>query len=183
MEMTRYHPLLVALHWVLAFMILLALIVGGPTLADMANTDPEKMFGLTGHMIWGMVIGTLLIVRIIVKMRSKNPPKADAKNAVLNLGAQAAHWGLYLLTAAMVMSGVGTAINAGLFGIIFGGNGQPIPADLMQFAPRVAHGFIANLMLALIILHVLGWAYHQFILRDKLISRMWFGKRDGGKNQ
>ncbi len=176
--MKRYHPALVSLHWLLAIMILLALVVGGPMMADMASTDPDKMFSLTGHMVWGMVIGVLLIIRLIVRARSQHPPKADAGNALLNIGAQAAHWGLYILSFAMVASGLGTALSAGLFGITFGGNGQPIPSELNQYAPRQAHGIIAKIMLVLILAHIAGWAYHQFVRRDKLFSRMWFGRRN-----
>lgn len=146
-------------------------------MADLANTDPQKMTGLTGHMVWGMIVGVLLIIRLVVRFRSQKPPKADAGNALLNIGAQVAHWGLYIAAFAMVASGLGAALSAGLFGITFGGNGEPIPTELAQLAPRVAHGVIAKLMLALILLHIAGWAYHQFVLRDKLISRMWFGKR------
>lgn len=158
-------------------MILMALVVGGPALADLESTDPLKMFSLTGHMLWGMVIGVLLIVRLIVRQRSQKPPKADAGNDLLNKGASLAHWGLYILSFAMVASGLSTALMAGLLDITFGANGEPIPADLTVYTPRVVHGLIAKGMIALILLHVLGWAYHQFILRDKLFSRMWFGKR------
>lgn len=177
--MKRYHPVLVALHWILAIMILMALVAGGPPMAKMASTDPQKMFALTGHMAWGIVVGTLLIIRFFVRLRSQKPPKADAGNALLNMSAQAAHWGLYILTFAMVASGLGTALSAGLFGITFGGNGEPIPVDLTIYPPRVLHGGIAYLLLALIVLHIAGWAFHQFVRKDKLFSRMWFGKRRG----
>lgn len=175
--MTRYHPLLVALHWLLALMILVALLLGGPLLAGLPNDDPQKLTGLAGHMVWGAVIGGLLIVRLAVRLRSQHPAKADAGHPLLNAGAQAAHWGLYLLAFAMVASGLGTALSAGLFGIAFGGNGLPLPSDLMDYAPRQAHGVIAKLILALIALHILGAGYHQFVRKDKLLGRMWFGKR------
>jgi cytochrome b561 len=175
--MTRYHPLLVALHWLVALMILIALIVGGPSLAAMDNADPDKMFGLTGHMIWGLVIGGFMIVRLATRLMSQNPPHADAGKPMLNTGAKLAHLGLYVLIFAMVGSGIGIAISADLFGIVFGGSGAPLPADFSAFPPRIAHGFIATLLLVLIGLHLAGWAYHQFILRDGLLRRMWFGKR------
>lgn len=175
--MTRYHPVLVALHWLLALMILVALIIGGPSLADMANDDPDKMFGLTGHMIFGLTIGALMLVRLGMRAFSTKPPHADAGNAMLNLGAQAAHWGLYLLVLAMVGSGIGIAVSADLFAIVFGGSGAALPEDFGIYAPRIAHGVIATLLLVLIGLHVVGWAYHQFVLRDGLLRRMWFGKR------
>mgnify|MGYP001942331281 CR=1 FL=1 len=135
------------------------------------------MFALTGHMVWGMVVGALLIIRFIVRTKSQKPPKADSGSRLLDYGAQAAHWGLYILVFAMVASGLGTALSADLFSITFGGNREPIPANLTQYAPRVAHGLIGKIMLILIVLHVAGWAFHQFVLRDGLISRLWFGKR------
>lgn len=175
--MKRYHPVLVALHWILAIMILMSLVVGGPMMAKLPSTDPQKLVGLSGHMVWGMVIGVLLIIRLLVRLKSQKPPKADAGNALLNMGGQVAHWGLYLLAFAMVASGLGTALSAGLFDIAFGGNGAPLPSELTQYPPRVAHGIIAKLMMILVLLHIAGWAYHQFMLKDKLFSRMWFGKR------
>jgi cytochrome b561 len=175
--MNRYHPLLVSLHWIVAIMILVSLTIGGPSLSDIPNDHPDKLFGLTGHMIWGMVIGALLIVRLITRFVSRKPPAADTGNALLNLAGKSMHWALYLLALAMVATGLATAWSAGLFGIVFGGSGAPLPADFSVFTPRVAHGIIANLLLALIALHVLGWAFHQFVIKDKLISRMWFGAR------
>ena len=39
------------------------------------------------------------------------------------------------------------------------------------------HGLSANLLLLLILLHVAAAFYHQFIRRDNLIARMWYGAR------
>jgi len=158
-------------------MILVALLIGGPGLADMENSDPEKMFGLTGHMIWGLSIGAFMIIRLATRVFSKRPPHANSGNKVLNSGAKLAHLGLYILVFAMVGSGVGIAVSADLFPIVFSGSGAPLPADFDIFPARVAHGAIASLLLILIGLHFGGWAYHQYFVRDRLISRMWFGKR------
>lgn len=177
--MKRYHPLLVGLHWLIAAMILIALLFGGPGLADIKNDDPTKLFGLTGHMIWGLVIGFLMIARLAVRIFSRKPPPADAGNAALNSGAKFAHWGLYLLVFAMVGSGIGIAVSADLFAIAFFGSGAPLPADFHVYSARAIHGAIATILLTLIVLHVAAWAYHQFFLRDGLFSRMWFGNRRG----
>lgn len=175
--MKRYNPLLVGLHWLIAIMILVALLLGGPSLAAMENDDPGKIFGLTGHMIWGLCIGGLMIIRLAIRIFSRKPPHADAGNALLNLGAQAAHWGLYILVFAMVGSGIALAFSADLFSIVFANSGGALPESFDIFSARIAHGIIATLILTLVGLHFVGWAYHQFILRDGLISRMWFGKR------
>lgn len=158
-------------------MILVALLVGGPGLADMENSDPDKMFGLTGHMIWGLSIGAFMIIRLATRVFTKRPRQTEAGNAMLNSGVRIVHLGLYLLVFAMVGSGVGIAISADLFSIVFLGSDAPLPADFNIFPARVAHGVIANYLLILIGLHFGGWAYHQFYVGDQLINRMWFGKR------
>ena len=43
--------------------------------------------------------------------------------------------------------------------------------------PRVVHGWIAKLLMALVARHVVGVAYHEFGLKDRLLSPMWFGQR------
>ena len=44
--MTRYHPLLVVLHWLLALMIIVALVMGSTSLDPIPNDDPAKIDGL-----------------------------------------------------------------------------------------------------------------------------------------
>ena len=61
-----------------------------------------------------------------------------------------------------------------LFAIVFAGSGAALPDDFSVFSARIAHGTIASLLLILIGLHLAGWIYHQFLLRDGLIRRMWF---------
>ncbi|MCI2399273.1 cytochrome b/b6 domain-containing protein [Aliiroseovarius subalbicans] len=175
--MKRYHPFLVGLHWLIAVMILVALILGGPSLAEIPNDSPDKMFGLTGHMIWGLTIGALMVTRLLLRVIAKAPPHADAGSAALNSGAKLAHLGLYALVFSMVGSGIALAYSAGLFSIVFGGSDAGLPPTFSVFTARTVHGIIATVLFVLIGLHVAGWVYHQFYLRDRLISRMWFGKR------
>lgn len=175
--MTRYHPLLVALHWGLAAMIAGALIMGGQVLAALPNDSPDKLFSLRAHMTVGLVIGALMVLRLVTRLRTQHPPKADTGNALLNTGGRVAHWALYGLVLLMVASGIGISITAGLPDIVFGGSGAPLPETFNDLAPRKAHGILSKLLALTILAHVAGWAYHQFALKDGLISRMWFGKR------
>lgn len=175
--MTRYHPALVALHWILAIMIIVALVMGGQVLAALPNDSPDKMFSLRAHMSIGLIIGTLMVARLVTRLRTQHPPKADTGNALLNMGGQVAHWALYAIVLLMVASGIGISIAAGLPGIVFGGSGAPLPETFNDLAPRAAHGIISKLLALTILAHIAGWLYHQFVLKDGLISRMWFGNR------
>ncbi|MDX8355225.1 cytochrome b [Cognatiyoonia sp. IB215182] len=175
--MQKYHPLLVALHWLMALMILMALAAGGLLLANMPPDSPDKVQGLAGHMAVGMAIGVLLILRLITRLRSTHPPHAETGNDLLDRLGRWTHWGFYLLIAGMVLTGLTTALSLGLFPIVYGGAADTLPAELLAFGPRVAHGIISKLLAALIALHVAAALYHQFILKDGLLKRMWFGKR------
>ncbi len=175
--MTRYHPALVALHWILAALVIGALFMGSQVLAALPNDNPDKMFSLRAHMTVGLVIGVLMLVRLVTRLRTPHPPKADAGHALLNLGARAAHWALYGLVLLMVASGIGIAITAGLPAIVFAGADTPLPETFDNLTPRAVHGLVATLLVLTILAHVAGWLYHQFVLKDGLIRRMWFAPR------
>lgn len=49
-EVTRYHPVLVTLHWLLAALIIAALALGALIMATIPNTDPMKIEALRSHM-------------------------------------------------------------------------------------------------------------------------------------
>lgn len=175
--MQRYHPILVALHWLMALMIFVALAAGGLVLANMPPDSPDKVAGLGGHMVFGMAIGVLLILRLVTRTGSTHPPHAKTGNAQLDRIGRWTHWGFYALIAGMVLTGFATALSGGLFPIVYGGAAETLPPELATMPTRVAHGVIATALVALIALHIAAALYHQFVLKDGLLRRMWFGKR------
>ena len=175
--MQRYHPFLVALHWGMALMIFLALAAGGLVLANMPADSPDKVSALGIHMIVGMVIGALLLVRLVTRLRSTHPTAATTGNDLMDRIGGWTHWAFYILIAAMVLSGLATAFGAGLFPIVYGGAAAALPPALADLLPRQMHGLVSTLLLGLIGLHLAAALYHQFILRDGLLRRMWFGER------
>lgn len=173
----RYHPALVALHWLLALMLALALGMGTFVLKEMPNDALDKIGALRGHMIIGIAIGALMLVRLVVRWRTGRPPVASTGHVVLDWLRSLAHVGLYLLVFAMAASGAAVALLAGLPEIVFGGAALPLPETFAAYAPRVVHGWIAKALFVVIGLHLVGALVHQFGLKDKLLSRMWFGNR------
>jgi cytochrome b561 len=75
----------------------------------------------------------------------------------------------------MGLTGLGTSALAGLTTIVFQGSG-PLPADFAEFPPAIGHGFFSYVLSGLVALHVGAALFHQFIRKDNLLSRMWFGK-------
>lgn len=174
---TRYHPALVALHWLLALVLVFALGMGTFSLKELSNASPDKIGALRGHMIVGLVIGSLMLVRLLTRVRTTRPAPATAGSALLDKLGHGVHIGLYLAVFAMAASGAATAIQAGLPQIVFFGSGAPLPESFAHLLPRAVHGWIAKLIAALVALHVIGALFHQFGLKDRLMSRMWFGPR------
>jgi cytochrome b561 len=177
--MSRYHPVLVVLHWLLAAMVIGGLVAGTFVLDATPNSDPFKMTSLKMHMSLGLAIGVLMLVRLATRLFTETPPHAATGNAMLDKLGVLTHWAFYVIVLAMVGSGLATANMADLPAIVFGGSGAPLPEDFSVFAPRKAHGTLAGLLILLVLLHVAAGLWHQYVRKDGLFSRMWFGRRDG----
>ncbi|WP_456385573.1 cytochrome b [Profundibacter sp.] len=175
--MKRYHPVLVTLHWLLAALVLGGLVMGGQVLAKTPNTDPAKLFSLKMHMSIGIVILVLMLLRLVIRFATQKPPHADIGNDLLNKGGVGAHYMLYAMVIAMGASGLAIANIAGLPAIVFFGSGEALPADFNDIAPRAAHGILALVLKLVIAAHVLAALYHQYVRKDSLFSRMWYGER------
>lgn len=172
----RYHPALVALHWLLALLIGFSLVMGFAALTRISNADPQKLFALRGHMIAGIAILALMLVRFAVRLATRRPPPASTGNALLDRLAAAMHYTLYGVVVLMAASGIALARQAGLPDIVFGRSGAPLPESFAIFTPRAVHGLLAWLLVALIALHVAAAAFHQLVRRDRLLSRMRLAK-------
>ena len=85
--MKRYHPILVVIHWVMLVLIVMAWTSGQFVLEHTPNSDPGKIDALRMHMIVGLIASALLILRLITKLRSEQPP--HAKKAAHSLTKQA----------------------------------------------------------------------------------------------
>jgi cytochrome b561 len=177
MKALRYSNVSVILHWLVAIMLLLALFMGSTVLSNTPNSDPAKIDALKGHMIFGFLITFFMIIRLVVKIKTITPPKMVTANPMQDKIGVAVHHILYLLVIVLGLSGFGIAILAGIPDVINGVEGAVLPVDFSEFAPRIAHGIIAKLIMLVVALHVVAALYHQFVLKDSIFKRVMFGKR------
>ncbi len=175
-SVTRYHPLLVAVHWALAILIIADLAIGSLVLVHIPNDAARKIDGLRAHMSGGIVILALMLLRVAVRLRASAPAKATAGNALLDRLAWISHRALYVAIFGMIASGLATAFAAHLPEIVFQGRG-PLPESFWIYPSRAIHYFFSRLLIALIGLHIAGALYHTLFRRDRLLNRMWFGRR------
>lgn len=170
----RYHPALVALHWFMAAFILMMLAVGRLLFPTMTDAAQETSMAKT-HMIIGLILLVLVVVRFIVRLRTPKPAPATTGNAILDRIGVITHYLLYFLVFQMALSGVGTMLAAGLTPIL-SGSSMPVPEHLLGYPPYAVHGLTGWLLLALLALHIGATGFHLFIKKDNLLARMWFGK-------
>ena len=161
-------------------MILLALVMGGIVLEEIPNSDPEKINHLKTHMSLGISILVLMVARLAVRLLKPRPATAESGNPLLDRLASSVHNLFYLVVIAMALSGLATAIIAGLPEIVFGGSGELLPANFLDLWTRTAHGIISKLLWLLIVMHLAGFVFRQFIRKDNLFERMWFAKKATG---
>jgi cytochrome b561 len=171
----QYHPILVVTHWVVAALVFLMLVVGLFYMKYLPNTN-AKIPILAVHMVIGIALILLSIVRLVVRFSTKLPAQAKSGNGFLDMVANVTHMLLYMGVLAMGLSGMGAASQAGLMDIVFGRSGNPLPPNLYIFPARIGHGYVALGLLALIGLHLAGAAYHQFVRKDHLLARMTLRK-------
>lgn len=169
----RYAPLQVTLHWLVAVLVF-ALFVVGKSMSRLPN-DAEKLAPLALHMGIGIFTLAVIAFRFALRMRLPKPEHVSAGNVWLDWVGKAVHYALYALVFLMAVSGLALSMRAGLAPIVFGASGAPLPADFYDFAARALHGFIAPALFAFILLHVGAAFYHQLALKDRLLSRMWYG--------
>lgn len=170
----RYHPAHAALHWLIALLVFMMLGVGKFVMPGIPTDDPQKPMMLQTHAYIGGTIAVLLILRLLLRFTARRPAPADAGNAFLNFLAKAVHFLLYLLLIGMVLSGLGLFQMANLPAVFSGA--EPYPQNFFDYLPRMGHGLTSWLLLALVLLHLGAALYHQFVRRDHLLARMWFGK-------
>jgi len=205
----RYHPVLVGLHW-----LILILIIATAFFALGGEGRRESGISIAGlpplaiHMVLGITVLVLLVVRLIIRLISQKPAWATTGNKFLDGVGELTHWALYLFAFAVVITGLILALQTNRFSRVFGaGNpparqfqpGQiPAPGEQLQSGqvpPRgpedgegfrggrfflgAFHGLSWIMLLLLVLFHAGAALYHQFIVKDDLFGRMWFGKQYG----
>jgi cytochrome b561 len=179
LRVSRYHPLLVAMHWLLAALILAALAYGSFVLDDIPNSDPRKTAFLKLHMAAGIVILVLMAIRFVVRMSTARPAYLTTGNPLLDRLAPVAYYGFYVLVLLMVGTGLATALLARLNRIVFQHSGEPLPPNFGAYPSFLAHSILAAALAGLIVLHAVMALYHEFIIEDGIFRRMSIGPRGG----
>lgn len=130
----RYHPLLVALHWLVAILVALNLYLGIFIFIPHGHTDPT----LAVHMASGIAVLALVITRFGVRLRAARPAEATSGSVALDIFANGVHYALYTMLIATTVVGVIFAVRTNHFQEAFLGAEEPAGAPANHFHPEPA---------------------------------------------
>ena len=168
----RYGSVAIAIHWSSAMAVILTFVAG----FVVAETVPPGQGApiLLLHITLGLLVFALTVLRILWWLLADKHPRAPADQPRWQIwAAQAVHLGLYVLLVLMASSGITTLILSGALPTLL--SGGPVP-DFSALIPRIAHGVMSKILLALFVMHVGAAIYHQVIRRDHLLARMGVGR-------
>ena len=170
----RYSPFATILHWLLAVMIIASFCVG-LYMTDLAMS-PQRLKLFNWHKWAGIVILALSTLRLSWRLSHRAPALPSAMPGWQVAASKAVHTLLYGLFFAVPLSGWAYSDAAGfpivLFALI------PLP-DLLEKNRELAdtikalHHWLAYGLATCVVLHVAAAAKHQWVDKDRLISRMW----------
>ena len=174
----RYTRTAIALHWSIA-LLLIGQFAFGWWLGDIPRGTPARGFWINQHKSVGLIIGVLILLRIVWRLRHAPPPAVPGA-AWQQRAASIGHVALYVCMAVMPLSGY-LASNFSKHGIKlfnavsltpWGPDNKLVYAMLNQ-----THKATALVLAVLVVVHLLAVVKHQLVDRDSLLARMWFGAR------
>lgn len=172
MKSNRHPPVIRVLHWSVALMVIAALVMSAFVMSRIPDEDPEKLAAALRHMSVGFLVCLAMIARLFFRRRAQRPPALSSGMPWADVLAGLVHRLLDVMVLAMVLSGLWMAIETGLPWMAL--SGGHFPAGLASLPAHAIHVAVAWALAAALVLHVGGALFHQFILRDGLITRMGF---------
>jgi len=169
---TRYTPVAIALHWLLALAIVGAFGVG--LYMTSLPFSPARLKLYNWHKWAGVTILALSALRLLWRLTHR-PPADPPMPAWQARAAHATHALLYLAFFAVPLSGWAMSSAKGFpivwFGVLPLPDFVPKDHDLGELLEGV-HQALAFALAALVLGHVAAALKHQFIDRDGLLARM-----------
>lgn len=160
----------IQLHWVTAALV--GLLWGVANVIDWFPKGAPKIAVRSVHIALGIVLGVVLLIRIVWRIRSgRRLPLVD--HGIVGYSARIVHWALYAGLAAVILLGIANAWARGdslfsLFSI------PKLYASNPQLKPSVEylHKTLANSLIILAVVHAAAALVHHFILHDGVLRRM-----------
>ncbi len=165
----RFGAVSVFNHWIIAIAIIVMLAIG-----QVMDDDNPQSFLLGLHKSIGVFVLLFGLWRVLWRLVWRFPDDVCAMPAWQKTAASAVHWALLIAIVVMPLSGYIGATTGGGTASFFGIFDLPNPGEskwISEIAFSV-HGILANILIALIVVHILAALKHHLIDRDGTLNRM-----------
>lgn len=184
-ETKRYTSVAIALHWIIAIMMVLLVFVGWRA-GDMAEalragstefTIDDVRFVFNMHKTFGILVLALSLFRLAWRFMNPAPPLPETMKGWEKFAARFTHIGFYVLMIGMPILGWLTASSSQAPSFFFNNPAWPIP----DIAPndRTLHevtGFLHGrggwAIIILLVLHAGAAIKHHIVDKDGVLARM-----------
>ena len=180
MSKKHYHPLSIALHWLIFVLFAVALAVieyrdgipKGVPLRDILRTI---------HMHAGQLILLFVFLRLLARLRYGVPAELSSSLAQ-RMAAHTVHVLLYALMFALPVTGI-LFTQAGGREVVFFGLQLPTMISVnpeLRDTIKQFHVLMGNAIYFLVGLHIVGALWHQIVDKQPILQRMIFRRRGDG---
>lgn len=173
-EDQKFGPVAIFLHWAIAACIVLSVAFG--LISGFADTAEVTQATLAIHQSVGVTIFALAVVRVAWRLTHPAPPLLPSTPKSQKIAAAATHATLYVILFALPVTGYVGLAARGRPITIFGLFDLPnvIARSLKTSAAfQNVHNNLQYFLYGLLVLHIGAALYHQFVMKDGLLSRMW----------
>ena len=170
----RYGWISIALHWICA-LIIFGLFGLGIYMTGLDYYSPWYHRGPALHIAMGILIFSLMLWRLIWRIKSTSPAPVPGQSAAAVNAAKLIKFALYALVFLVCISGYLVTTAEGKGASFF--DWFSIPA-ITELSPEVAdaaeeiHEIVAWTIMILVALHAGAALLHHFVFRDKTLTRM-----------
>ncbi len=173
---TRYSTVAMALHWLIALMII-GLIGFGLLMTN--ENMPNRFAIYQWHKSFGITVLFLSVFRLLWRLGHKPPALPEGMKTWEITASKITHIGFYVLMIAMPLLGWAMVsasrlpIQTELFYTVPWPNLPGVPKEKsVEALLKTLHGIGGKIMLGLIVLHIGAALKHQFVSKDNLLARM-----------
>jgi cytochrome b561 len=176
---SHYGVIAKGFHWLL-FLMLSFSVIAGNFLASMPK-GVEKLEAAGMHKSFGLVILTLVLMRLAWRLINTTPKHPDGTSPAQQTLANIMHWGFYVLMLAQPIMGILMSQAFGYPASLFGVIDFPMLIEKnIELAKvfKAAHGFIWIVLVVAVVGHVGAALYHHFVEKNGILNRMGFKTKE-----
>lgn len=176
-QVAYFHPLLRAVHWLMAAAIIAMLFIGVVMVSTISSLHSLLV---TIHKPLGLMILLLALVRLWLRFYTATPPLPASLPVWQRAMAHLSHWALYAMMLAQPLIGWAMLSAAGYPVTLGGGFVLPpiVPVNNDWYALlRPLHSVVALALFVTVIAHLAAALLHALVLRDGVFESMSGSRR------